>query len=147
MRYQHTQRGRFHWIVLAVGLLQIAAGLLITGPVPVRGLLVFVGLILAFLASCFAHLTVHEENRHLVVRFGPLPLVRRRVRYADIRSFERARSWLVDGWGIHWVPGRGWTWNLWGRDCVELTMTSGRLRIGTDDPDGLTAHLASRLRT
>ncbi len=145
MGYQHTQRGRFHWIVLAVGLLQIAAGLLITGPVP--GLLVFVGLILACLGFCFARLTVREENRRLVVRFGPLPVFHRHVRYADIRSFERARSALVDGWGIHWVPGRGWTWNLWGRDCVELTMTSGRLRIGTDDPDGLTAHLASRLST
>ena len=79
MRYQHTQRGRFHWIVLAVGLLQIAAGLLITVPVPVRGLLIMVGLILGFLGSCFARLTVREEDRRLVVRFGPLPLFRRHV--------------------------------------------------------------------
>ena len=39
-------------------------------------------------------------------------------------------------------PSGGWTWNLWGFDCVDVYLTRGRkLRIGTDDPIALAAFL------
>lgn len=145
MRYEHTQGGHFHWIVLSIGAVEVAAGLALPMPAEIRGLLLGLGLFLGLVAFCFARLTVREEEEHLVVVFGPLPLFRRRVAYADIRSFRTARSALVDGWGIHWFPGRGWTWNLWGRDCLELATRTGPLRIGTDDPAGLADHLGERL--
>ena len=98
-----------------------------------------------FLSLCFAQLSIREAGDRLDVAFGPIPLFRRAVAYDDIRSFTVGRSAFIDGWGVHWVPGRGWTWNLWGRDCVELDVGGRRLRLGTDDPAGLEAHLAARV--
>jgi hypothetical protein len=44
------------------------------------------------------------------------------------------------------VPQRGWTYNLWGFDCVRLTMRNGRIhRVGTDDSDALYTFLQERL--
>ena len=143
--YSHTQRGWIQWIVAPIGLLQVALGLAVTEPRPVGWLVMAVGASLIFLALCFSRLSIRERSDRLELVYGPIPLFRRSIPYGQIRSFERARSRLVDGWGIHWVPLRGWTWNLWGRDCVELEMTDGRLRVGTDDPEGLTAHLAARV--
>ena len=33
---------------------------------------------------------------------------------------------MLDGWGIHLSPSGGWTWNLWGFDCVDVTYKKGR---------------------
>ena len=110
----------------------------------VRTLLLALAGAFALAAAMFARLTVRCEGDHLRVRFGPLPWAGTNVRYDRVRALRRARSSLVDGWGIHWVPGRGWTYNLWGFDCVELQTDRGLLRIGTDDPEGLVQHLAQR---
>ncbi len=98
-------------------------------------------------AYSFRSLRVVDEGEALAVRFGPLPLLRKRFRYADIQSADPDRTSLVDGWGIHWVPGRGWTYNLWGFECVRLTLRGGRtVRIGTDDSEGLAQFLERKLR-
>ena len=81
----------------------------------------------------------------LQLRFGPIGLWKKRVPYAEITSAKPARSAFIDCWGVHWIPGRGWTWNIWGRDCVELRTTRGKLRIGTDDQAGLVALLSERI--
>lgn len=144
-RYRHTQEGWFHWLVGVLGAGEVLAGALAPAPAPVRLLVIGIGLLLLALAAAFARLTVEERGGSLVLSFGPLPLFHRSIPYREIRSFRAARSWLVDGWGIHWVPWRGWTWNLWGRDCVEIeTVRGGRVRVGTDDPEGLVAHLSAR---
>lgn len=103
--------------------------------------------LVAVLAFCFVTLTVRDDGDALLVRFGPLPLFRHRVPYARMEGVQVARSKLVDGWGVHWVPGRGWTWNLWGFDCVEIDASGRTLRIGTDDPRGLAAFLDKRIAT
>jgi hypothetical protein len=56
-----------------------------------------------------------------------------------------ARSSWIDGWGIHYIPGRGMTYNLWGFDCVEIDMNGRTVRVGTDDPEGLTDFLKGRI--
>jgi len=100
---------------------------------------------LILLSRCFAWLETRDDGDALRVRFGPLSLFSLRVPYADIRTAARCRSALIDGWGIHYIPGRGWTWNLWGRECVELELASGkRIRVGSDDPDGLLAAVIAR---
>jgi hypothetical protein len=53
----------------------------------------------------------------------------------------------MDGWGIHYVPFRGWTYNLWGFDCVVLQLGSKTVRIGTDDADNLLAFLERQIGT
>jgi hypothetical protein len=78
--------------------------------------------------------------------FGPLPLFRRTVRYADIVKVEVGRTLLLDGWGIHLSIRAGWVWNLWGRDWVVVHIRSGSvLRIGTDDPVNLARFLEGKI--
>ena len=110
--------------------------------------LVFIGSgVLMFLISlCFRELTVRDENDGLLICFGPLPLFRRRILYSDIESVKRSRTTILDGWGIHLSPSGGWTWNLWGFDCVDVIFKKGRkLNIGTDDPEGLESFLKQRV--
>jgi hypothetical protein len=98
-------------------------------------------------AFSFRNLRIVDEGDAVAIRFGPLPTFRKRVAYADIATAERDRSSIADGWGIHWVPGRGWTYNLWGFDCVRMTLRNGKtMRIGTDDPDGLSNFLQQKVR-
>ena len=40
------------------------------------------------------------------------------------------------------MPGRGWTYNVWGIACVKLTLGSKIIRVGTDD----TGELAKVIR-
>jgi len=143
--YDHVQSAPMYWLMLAPGLVVMAVAVANANDLAMALPLTFVGGILLYFALSFQHLRVADEGDHLAVRYGPLPMFRKRVRYAEIATAEQDRSSFVDGWGIHWVPGRGWTYNLWGFDCVRLTLTNGRtLRIGTDDPSGLAAFLQAK---
>jgi hypothetical protein len=139
--YEHTQWAPMCWIILLPPLaILLLAGILSGGDVVVPFFLV--GLLLTVIAFSFRSLRVVDEGDALAIRFGPIPLFRKRIPYADIQAAERDRSSVIDGWGIHWVPGRGWTYNLWGFDCVRLALTGGStIRVGTDDPDGLASFL------
>jgi hypothetical protein len=95
-------------------------------------------------ALVFGSLTVRDEGQWLALRYGPLPLLRKRIRYAAITAAEPARSAVVDGWGIHYIPGRGWTYNLWGFGCVKLTLGKKVIRVGTDDVENLAEFLRHR---
>ena len=101
-------------------------------------------LFLLLLGASIGHLIVEDEGERLVVRFGPLPLFRRRIPYEDIVEVEMGRTTFLDGWGIHWSPWGGWVWNIWGYDCVVLRLKGGKLKIGTDDAEGLAGFLKSR---
>jgi hypothetical protein len=105
-----------------------------------------VGLLIALLAAAFHHLTVEDQGDRLTIRFGPLPLFRRTVRYADIQKVEIGRTLILDGWGIHYSIRGGWVWNLWGRDCVVVNLKNGGiLRIGTDDAENLAGFLDGKI--
>ncbi|MCA8975932.1 MAG: hypothetical protein KDC98_14515, partial [Planctomycetes bacterium] len=117
--YDHTQRGPL-WIILGIGVVAGAVVVPLTEELAARVALCAFTAAFAFLAACFATLTVRDRGQHLTVRFGPLPLWGTRLRYDAVRQVSAARSRLIDGWGIHWMPGRGWTFNLWGFDCVEV---------------------------
>lgn len=150
MSYDHTQNGWFHWLLVALCVLFVfmADVPLEEEPPPewVPWLLRGMGALFLLLAACFAHLRVRDDGDALLVQFGPVGLFRRRVPYADITAAAAGRSKLIDGWGIHHLPGRGWTWNLHGFDCVELELTrERRLRVGTDDPQGLETFLRMRI--
>lgn len=105
-----------------------------------------VSLVIALLAPAFHHLTVVDQGERLAIRFGPVPLFRRTVQYADIEKVEVGRTLFLDGWGIHYSIRGGWVWNLWGRDCVVVHFKNGGvLRIGTDDAPGLSRFLEGKL--
>lgn len=147
MPYDHTQRGLLHWLLGGIAVLFWCLSVPAAADEAVAGVILrVVGAVLALLAPCFARLRVHDDGEALRVAFGPWGLFATRVRYADIEDVAAGRSALIDGWGIHWIPRRGWTWNVHGFDAVELTLTGGRrMRIGTDDPEGLAAFLESRV--
>ncbi|MCA9174122.1 MAG: hypothetical protein KDB14_06500 [Planctomycetales bacterium] len=145
MQYQHTQTAPLYLILVAVGgALLVAAWQ--THEVAPRLILVCTSLLLLLLfAASFRYLQVRDAGTDLLILFGPLPLFRRRICYAAMERVEQSRSTMLDGWGIHLSPSGGWTWNLWGFDCVDLWYRKGarlrKIRIGTDDPVGLASFL------
>jgi hypothetical protein len=146
-RYDHTQRAPLHRLLTGLAVFMLTGLALPDAGGALDATVMIVGLAAVFflLSLCFGHLRVHDAGDALELRFGPLPLATKRVPYAGIRAAEPARSKWIDGWGVHWVPGRGWTWNLWGYDCVELDTFGGTLRIGTDEPERLAAFLRERI--
>jgi len=146
MAYEHTQHGRFHWLLYAVAVLVAFGGWVLRSQGWPAYVLWGAGGMTLVVARSFHFLTVREDGQHLSLRYGPIPLFRRRIPYEEVRGVRAARSKIIDGWGIHWVPGRGWTFNLWGFDCVELDLNGGKtMRIGTDDVKGLVAHVSARM--
>ena len=144
-RYEHTQVGRLHYVLLGAVLLFVLALALILRRLPwhhpaALGLLAGVVLLLVA-AAAFHRLTVTDRGDYLLLLFGPLPIFRKRIRYDRIRQAVPSRTSFADGWGIHYLPGRGWTYNVWGFDCVWVQTSKGTIRIGTDDPQGLAAFL------
>ncbi|MFO1096227.1 MAG: hypothetical protein U0992_23415 [Planctomycetaceae bacterium] len=105
--YEHTQRAPLYWLLLVPGLLMLASAPLLSGlPVP-QAVLIVSGLFMLLLTMAFRHLTIRDEQEHLLIQFGPLPLFRRRLRYGDICGAARGRTTVLDGWGIHLSPLAG----------------------------------------
>ena len=146
MHYEHTQRGYLHWLLLLpAGAMMIEAVWLAREAPPLAVIVAAAGLVIVVAGLMFGRLTVRDEGQWLALRFGPLPFIARRVDYADITAAEPDRIWIIDGWGINWVPGRGWTCNVWGFQSVRLTVRGRTMRVGTDDPQGLAAFLRTKL--
>ncbi|WP_169981279.1 hypothetical protein [Tautonia rosea] len=144
--YRHTQRGPWHLLLDVFGVLMMAFALISGEPYTARLLFVGMGGMFLFLGSAFRSLTVEDMGDHLSVHFGPVPFFRTSVRYDEIRKIEAGRTLLLEGWGIHWSIRGGWVWNIWGRQCVAIHRHHrGTLRIGTDDPKGLSEFLKSRI--
>ncbi len=93
----------------------------------------------------FGSLRVRDEGEWLALRYGPLPVFRKRILYADITAVEPGQTSIIDGWGIHYVIGRGCTYNLWGFGCVKLTLGTKVIRVGSDDVNGLADFLCEKI--
>ncbi len=145
MDYAHTQHGPLWWILALLGVVGCAVALSSLSDPVVASISGLFGAFMLLLASCFGSLTVTDEGPSLLVRFGPLPLARKRVAYDAIESVEVSRSSFIDGWGIHYVPGRGWTYNLWGTECVVLNVNGRTIRIGSDDSEHLAWFIRSKI--
>ena len=144
MQYDHTQFAPLHLLLVGVGIAMLVGGWL-TPELFVQMILFLSGGMMFLLALCFRQLRVCDEGDRLLISFGPLPLFSRRIAYANIETVERGRTTIFDGWGIHLSPSGGWTWNLWGFDCVDVWYKKGnkvkKVRIGTNDSAGLAAFL------
>ena len=145
MGYEHTQRGPLHLILLgsAVGSALLAWS--VTDEPPAMLIALGASLLMLLCAFFFASLTVRDEGAHLAVRFGPIPVFRTRIPYSSITGVAAAKSSLLDGWGVHWMPGRGWIYNIWGFGCVRVDLGGKTVRVGTDDVDGLVHFLTTKL--
>jgi hypothetical protein len=147
MSYDHIQHGYFHYLLYALALVEGTAAWLVSGSSPewVAWLLGGVAGLFVLLGAAFQHLRIYDAGDRLALRFGPLPLLRGAIPYDSITAVEAGRSSLIDGWGIHFVPGRGWTYNLWGFPCVVVQQGKKTVRVGTDDVTGLLAFLRARI--
>lgn len=147
MSYCHTQRAPLYLLSLAGALL--LAVLLSFMPLPPAERIApgIVIVLFVFCAFCFMRLTVHDAGDHLALRFGPIPLFRKRIPYAAMTAVSQGRSKILDGWGVHYAIGRGWTWNLWGFDCAEIKLGNKTIRVGSDDAPALVRFLQGRIQT
>lgn len=145
--YSHTQHSPLYWVILAPIVFILAAIPAVAAEPAILIVLVVGALILFLAAAAFTNLTVTDGGDALLVQFGPLPLARKRIPYDDISDVRRARTRWIDGWGAHYIPWRGWTYNVWGFDCVEFQAAGRTIRIGTDDAEELTRFLAERVKS
>lgn len=143
--YEHTQKAPLHWLLYPPCFLLLAAAWLNREQVPVALLMSAAAALSGLLALSFQQLTVRDEGAWLAIRYGPLPLFRKRIPYADISAVAPGRTAWIDGWGIHWIPGRGYTYNLWGFSCVKLTVRGRSVQVGSDEADKLVEFLKSKL--
>ena len=143
--YKHTQHSPLCLLIYALGLLFLVLGWVLRNEPVVHWVFPAVGVFMLVLGASFHHLTVEDEGDRLSVSFGPIPLLRRTVRYDDLRSVEIGRTTILDGWGIHMSIRGGWVWNIWGRDCVVLRMHKAILRVGTDDAENLARFVSTKI--
>ena len=142
--YSHTQKAPLCLLVYALAVVFIVLGYIVEDAPPIKWPFPAIGFLMFVLAASFHHLSVVDEGDVLAIRFGPVPLFRKTVRYAKIFRVEVGRTLLLDGWGIHMSIRGGWVWNLWGRDCVVIYLRKGVLRIGSDDAENLAAFLRKK---
>ena len=145
MEYENTQRGGWHWLLVALAAVAMTVAWANRSLPNLPIVLSATGVLFLVLSWTFGTLTIRDEGQWLAIRFGPLPLFFKRIRYADITSVEPGRTSIIDGWGMHYILGRGWTYNLWGFGCAKLTLGKKVIRVGSDDVDNLVAFLQSKI--
>ncbi len=147
--YDHTQYGKIHFLLqIPAVICLVASYFLLERSTSATMILISVGIILLLFSFTVIWLRVYDLGEHIKCTFGPIKLLSKKTAYCDIAEAYVSRSKLIDGWGIHKVAGRGWTYNIWGYDCVEFKLTNGNLmRIGTDDPANLANFIQSKLNS
>lgn len=109
------------------------------------------GVLLFFVAmtSIFMCLDVEVRSDHLFISLGPVHLVRRRIRYADIESVRAVTYRPIrefGGWGIRW-RGRRTAWTIRGNQAVAITLQSGReIYVGSRFPQRLAGRIEVAMR-
>lgn len=143
--YRHTQAGHFGLLIWPIVALQLALAWFFRDQLWLSVLMVVIACVVATVALSFRTLTIQDEGDFVGICYGPLPLAYKRIAYDSIDSVMQSQTRWIDGWGIHWVPSRGWTYNIWGYDCIELQVGKRTVRLGTDDPEGLLAMLQAKI--
>jgi len=149
-QYDHIQKSSLYLIISALGIFQLifaASFFAVTNSILPVIIFSFTGIGVISLAFGFQHLRVVDQGDFLAIRFGRLPLFKRTLIYKTINKVELGRTFLLDGWGIHYSIRGGWVWNIWGRDCVEVYCKKEILRIGTNDAEKLCAFLKTKIDT
>ncbi len=145
LMYTHVQRSPMNLLLYLLAAFMFAVAWLIRSDTAPSIAILAVALVMSILALSFQTLTVSDGGDHLDIRYGPLNLFGTRIAYREITRVEPGQTALIDGWGIHFVPFRGWTLNLWGFECVKIWRGDKVIRIGTDDSEHLSRFLKTRL--
>lgn len=146
MNYQHTQYSRWHYLFFLLPATAFLCAWLLRAEGPlVSGGAMLMGVLFLMVACGFQHMTVTDDGNCMRVRYGPLPLFGWTFDHKDIVDVTVGQTSFIDGWGIHYIPFRGWTLNLIGFECVVLHFENKTVRIGTNDSAGLASYLKSKL--
>ena len=139
--YDHTQ-STFLGLVILVGILVVFVPILFADEASTAFKVAMgVALGIAMVAVVlFSRLRVRVAGGRLVTSFGwGWPKRTIELDMVIAARFVRNKWWY--GLGIRKVP-RGWMFNVWGLDAVELEFESGRVfRGGTNEPDALLASI------
>ena len=144
--YRHTQTAPIAWLLYPLVVAQLVLAWYLREHTVIVAILLPTAALVLVLAWSFKQLTIQDEGDYLGIGYGPLPIFYKRFAYDTIEHAKRSRTKIIDGWGIHWVPGRGMTYNLWGFDCIRLTINGKTVRLGTDDPEGLLEAVEAKLQ-
>ncbi len=144
--YHHTQRSPLHLLLYVPAIFAFFLAWQQRAHVPPSLIAGGIAVLMVILSLSFQTLTISEKEEHLDVRYGPLNLFGTKILFDDITHVERGKTSLIDGWGIHFIPFRGWTISLWGFDCAKVSRGDSTLRIGTDDAEHLVARLTERIK-
>ena len=106
-------------------------------------------LLVVSLTAAFIRLDVEVRADHIFIAFGPVHLVRKRIRLSDIDSV-RGLTYrpLVEfgGWGIKWRPGRT-AWTIRGNQAAAITLNSGKqIYVGSGHPQRLAGAIRTAMR-
>lgn len=143
--YEHLQRSPIHFLLYLLAAFMFIFAWQLRNDMAPSIAIGGVALILFVLALSFQTLTVSDHGEYLDIRYGPLNLFGTRIAYNDITAVEPSTTSLIDGWGIHFIPFRGWTINLWGFECVKISRGAKAIRIGTDDSENLADFIRDRI--
>jgi hypothetical protein len=135
LEYRHEQFGTVIITMLAASDLLILILFVNSGILLPVFLEVFV--IIFAMMALFYSLSIVINNGTLTCSFG-IGVIQKRIPLSEIRQARAVNNPWYGGWGIHWIPGGCWLWNVSGMRGVELTFQDGhRLRVGTDEPETL----------
>ena len=142
--YEHLQRSPIHFLLYLLAAFMFVFAWQLRNDMAPSIAIGCVALILFVHALSFQTLKISDHGDLLDIRYGPLNLFGTRIAYKDITAVEPGTTSLVDGWGIHFIPFRGWTINLWGFECVKISRGTRVIRIGTDDSENLAEFIRAR---
>jgi hypothetical protein len=135
MPYKHTQFALVPFMFFVA--VSAATGWLSNGFDGAVWVYPFVVLIAAVVAVS-ARLTVAIDQRNVTASFG-FGWPKRVIDLSGVTEVRTVRNKWWYGFGIRKMQ-RGWMYNVWGLDAVELVFADGKtFRIGTDQPDVLAA--------
>lgn len=147
--YHHTQRNAAAFLLFNLTAL-VPVGLFLSGALPPGDvgarLTVLVAAVVMMVSSfAFSSLTIAVRDGQLSWWFGP-GIIKKTVPLSTIVSAEPTTTSIVNGWGIH-LTGRGWLYNVAGRQAVLITQQDGkRFLLGTDEPDSLAQSIMTGAR-
>jgi len=135
MEYSHRQTA--YVIIVPITILCIIATVILPGTHTLRHPVMTV--VIAFLVAMALFYELKVEINRSIIRcsFG-IGLIQRSIPISEIAEAKIVKNPWYAGWGIRWLPGQYWLWNVSGFQAVELLFKDGRrFRIGTDEPENL----------